>query len=347
MADAQLGHHLLRQYLDACKVNHLLRATDCYASDAGVLAADATLLDAFADLLAYPLPPGAKVQAGLPLSVGGCGLRCPQQVRPAARMAALCGFYAGGADRVGVPPFASQPKAAWIQSPLVDLQSCLGPNFDPLPRWAGRLGLVASCDAPHMQQHWWSEALGRRRLIMLLDSATPRDQARLLEQSGPCIGAAFMAITPSLSVHTTLSADTYRAGLRWWLGLPLLDVGPQSEPSLCPGCNAVVDQCGDHLLCCPRNNYTNRHSAVQEALSAMLVDAGQPFGRVFLIPDGAEQLRPADLLLKSWLAKLKPMKPTSAARFAICTLTSNASEDVALAGLARQSSWACCNATAR
>ena len=39
MSDAQLDHHLLRQCLDACKVNHLLRSTDIYASNDGVMAA--------------------------------------------------------------------------------------------------------------------------------------------------------------------------------------------------------------------------------------------------------------------------------------------------------------------
>ena len=39
MSDVQLGHHLLRQCLDACKVNHLLRSTECYSSTDGVTAA--------------------------------------------------------------------------------------------------------------------------------------------------------------------------------------------------------------------------------------------------------------------------------------------------------------------
>ena len=81
-----------------------------------------------------------------------------------------------------------------------------------------------------------------------------------------------------------------------------MEVDPQAEPLTCPGCQTAVDQHGDHLLCCRRNNYTNRHSAVQEALAAMLVEAGQPFGREVMIPEYAENLRPADLLLKSWLA---------------------------------------------
>ena len=46
--------------LDACKVNHLLRSTDSYASNDGVMAAENMLLDTFADLLAHPLTPDAR-----------------------------------------------------------------------------------------------------------------------------------------------------------------------------------------------------------------------------------------------------------------------------------------------
>ena len=155
MSDAQLAHHLLRQCADACKVNHLLRATDCYTGEEYIKPIHDLILDTFSDILAFPLPPAAKEQAGLPLKSGGCGIKCPLQVRPAARISALCMFYSGGADAVGVPKHACQPRAQWLQAPLNDLQNILGPNFDPLPRWAGRLDLVTSSDPTHQRQNWW------------------------------------------------------------------------------------------------------------------------------------------------------------------------------------------------
>ena len=185
MSDAPLGHHLLRQCLDACKVNHLLRSTDSYASNDGVMAAENMLLDTFADLLAHPLTPDTKVQAGLALAAGGCGLRCALQVRPVARVSALCAFYAEGAEQVGVPVFACQPKVAWIQPVLADLQSGLGVNFDPLPRWQGRLDLIASSDPSHRRQNWWSEAFGRRRLTILLEAGSPRNRPAFWNRPDP------------------------------------------------------------------------------------------------------------------------------------------------------------------
>jgi hypothetical protein len=62
-----------------------------------------------------------------------------------------------------------------------------------------------------------------------------------------------------------------------------------------------VDQYGDHLLCCPRNNFATRHGAVQEKLFAYLVEAGQGVEKESVVPseEGA-RLRPADIRLNHW-----------------------------------------------
>ena len=70
---------------------------------------------------------------------------------------------------------------------------------------------------------------------------------------------------------------------------------------ICTGCQQVTDRYGDHLLCCKRNNYSNRHSAVQEALATVLTESGQGHSREVRIPDVPDsQCRPADLLLRAW-----------------------------------------------
>jgi hypothetical protein len=62
-----------------------------------------------------------------------------------------------------------------------------------------------------------------------------------------------------------------------------------------------VDQFGDHLVCCARNNFTHRHAAVQEALAAILTNSGQGFEREVVVPGQPEgDPRPADLLLRTW-----------------------------------------------
>jgi hypothetical protein len=69
----------------------------------------------------------------------------------------------------------------------------------------------------------------------------------------------------------------------------------------CPGCDAAVDEWGDHLLCCLRNNYSERHNAPQDKLFEILRTSGQGVTKEVQIPNQPDQhLRPADLLLSAW-----------------------------------------------
>ena len=135
-------------------------------------------------------------------------------------------------------------------------------------------------------------------MMRLLDSATPRDQARLLEQTSG-LGTAWMSVKPSAPLRTIISSEDYTLALKWWLGLPLFH-GPEEERT-CPGCGRPCDLFGDHLLCCARNNFSRRHNAVQEAIANLLQASGQGFTTEAKIPDCPDgELRPADILLSSF-----------------------------------------------
>ena len=49
--DSQVAHHLLRKCLDSCKVNHLLRASDCYLVAQAVQECDEAILSAFEEII--------------------------------------------------------------------------------------------------------------------------------------------------------------------------------------------------------------------------------------------------------------------------------------------------------
>ena len=118
IVDAQLAHHLLRTCLDGCKVNQLLRATDCYTDvELEVMHSESIVLDGFANILGCGLRPSHMVQASLPMAVGGCGLRCATVMKPAARLAALATFYSRGAAGVGLSSYCSQVVARWALLP--------------------------------------------------------------------------------------------------------------------------------------------------------------------------------------------------------------------------------------
>ena len=299
LADAQLAHHLLRSCLDGCKVNHLLRASDCYDGvDMEVRLSESIVLEGFADILGCALQPHQMVQAGLPLSVGGCGLRCATVMKPAARLAALAAFYSRGVHDVGLPQYCVQVKARWVLPPAQEASARLGPNFDPLTQWCGNIAAIVTAEPSHLLQKWWAERLGQVSLNRLIDTVTPRDQARILEQ-GNSVTGSFMSVAPNAAIRSLIPSSLYRLGLRWWLGCPLMEAADGDLK--CPGCSAVVDVFGDHLLCCRRNNFLHRHTALQEGLAVILTEAGQPFTKEAVIPhcpDG--QLRPADILLPGW-----------------------------------------------
>ena len=297
--DSQVAHHLLRKCLDSCKVNHLLRAADPYVVDRAVGHCDEAILGAFEEIVGCGLSPCQRAQAGMPFRQGGCGLKVPSQTRPAARMSALARFYLDGGRRVGVPELALQVTGSVVMPVIADLLTKLGPNFDPLRRWQGDLRGLEKADADHTQQKWWSAALASAQTLSLLDQASARDQARLLEQQNG-VGTAFMSVTPNTSLASAFPTDTYRLGLRWWLGAAVLEVSDQ-DSTQCPGCGKSVGPLGDHLLRCIRLNFAKRHNAVQDCLAVLLQETGQGVTREVSLPDCPEgDLRPADLLIRHW-----------------------------------------------
>ena len=300
VTDAQTAHHLLRKCLDACKVNHLLRATDTYQAGLALQQCDDCILDTFDEIVGGGLTPEERTQASLPLAVGGCGVRVPSAVRPAARISALLTYYTQSAAAVGAPPSARELNSQWIAPTLQELVQKLPTNFDPVSTWMGQHTNILRADPTQLQQKWWSAALGRHRLQTLLDNASPRDQARLLEQSNS-IGYAFMSVPPNSKLFFTMTSDNYKLALQWWLGKPILKPpDPGGPPYICPGCRAPVDPHGDHLLCCKRNNYATRHGAVQASLYNAFLEAGQECKNEVPVPIDGEVLRPADLLIANW-----------------------------------------------
>ena len=112
-----------------------------------------------------------------------------------------------------------------------------------------------------------------------------------------------MAATPSRHSQTKITSDHYRLGLRWWLGKKLVNFRHKEEPTLCPGCDKEVDEYGDHLVCCSKNNFDERHRNTQLAIAKILDDSNQGYSLEEKVPArGFGDIRPADILLKGWLS---------------------------------------------
>ena len=245
-----------------------------------------------------------RLQACLPIRSGGCGIKSPLLTQASARLSALLSFIHRGADAIGLPEGCRKIDPKHINPLLDDLQKRLGPNFDILRTWRADLNSLNICESNHLSQKWWSDHIATAAFHRMLDRVTPRDQARILEQQGS-LGANWMALYPSPTLSSIFPSDSYRTGMKWWLGLPILS---KPEESRCPGCSSPIDAYGDHLICCPRNNFTARHSAVLEAVSQILTEAGQSHTKEVALPGATSQeLRPADILIPNWTAG----KPTA------------------------------------
>jgi hypothetical protein len=77
-----------------------------------------------------------------------------------------------------------------------------------------------------------------------------------------------------------------------------------TSQTTCPHCDCPTDPFGDHLLCCNRNNFTQRHNAVQN----VLLDALKGFTR---LEDYSAQsfLHLEPVVRKVFLSDLLPARP--------------------------------------
>jgi hypothetical protein len=107
-----------------------------------------------------------------------------------------------------------------------------------------------------------------------------------------------MSEPPSAPLQSAFSPETYRLALRRWLGVYLIDA--TEVLTLLSGCQAEVCRFVDHLLCCPRNNYYTRHSAVQDCLVNYLAEAveGAEKEKAASVESIVDKLRPADILVR-------------------------------------------------
>ena len=87
-----MQHMLVQSGLDACQVNHLLRATDTFSITGQMEQASLLLRTTFEQLLGIGVSGDQWVLVTLPCRLGGLGLKDPLERRPAARVIAHVSF---------------------------------------------------------------------------------------------------------------------------------------------------------------------------------------------------------------------------------------------------------------
>ena len=265
----QIRHALLRHWLDACKVNHLMRSTSAQSGQPAMKALQDELKVAVCDLLGCGITAAAWDQATLPIGEAELGIKDPLTIWPAARTAALANFQLK-ARAVGVPQELTTTIAPDLGVTLQGLALAVGPHNEAANRWLNDPPSFVQADKKAAMQSSWGEAITKIRKDRLKHSGTARDQVRHSFQIGP-LATGWLSLTPSRQTNTTLPDADFRSLCRYWLGLPLL---PDGTTYQCPLCQGSVDPHGDHLVTCTRNGLTQRHNALRDELSRILTASG-------------------------------------------------------------------------
>ena len=279
LQDPQVSHALLRSCLDAGKVMHLLRSSDVTRPSlrTHIARADSMILFAFEECVGGSHSHISLMQASLPFRAGGCGIRVPSHFQVPARISFLA----------GLPTRAKplKPPASWLSldsrgqemhTLLTSASTTLGENAPPVADWKRRPGTIPASNPQFFRQSWWSDRYTESavRLLSATANGNDRDTVRLACQlKGQ--GSGWMQAAPSVVSAAVITPPDYQLGLRWWLGMPLLNDLPTAFP--CPRCGAATcHPLGDHLVCCKHNNFTARHGAIQDCLLECLRSANQP-----------------------------------------------------------------------
>ena len=238
LEDPQVELLLLRSCLGVCKLNYLLRTIPPGSMDSELLRCDDNLRRSLSSICNASISDQSWLQATLPCSLGGLGLREASRASPAAFLGCCISSFA----------LCSQLLSTFSGS-TITLSSIPGEEL----AIAHLSALLSGTSVPEVPDSQLSEAqrifqsqLDACQSNSLLSSCSLRDQARIRAISSHSCASAWLRAIPSASLGLTMSRQEFVCSLWYWLGIPILS----SADSVRCSCGSVVDQFGDHLLGC-------------------------------------------------------------------------------------------------
>ena len=248
LEDPQVELHILRSCLSFCKINHLLRTVPPDIIIPYLPSFDTSVRSTLADILHGPISDQAWLQASLPFSFGGLGLR-------SASRSAAAGFFSSclGARHL-IPYFLDDALLTSFAFPGEISRRSLLSNL--LLQDQDLLDETPSQATLHF-------ALDQLSFRELLSNQDLRNRARLLAISESRESSGWLKAAPLSSLGLAMPCHEFTTSLRLWLGIPITSL-PSS--SICP-CSATLDQYGDHLLGCKVGPYRiRRHNALRDII---------------------------------------------------------------------------------
>ena len=245
--------YIIRHSLSAPKLNYILR-TSPSAGHPALLTFDDTLRKALSSIINVDLSDRQWIQASLPVSLGGLGVRSVSSLAPSAFLASAAGTRTLQ-DRLLTE--ATQVNTTDVAVGRVESIWC------SLSKSTVPSGLAA-----HMQKTWDGIVTGGVHKE-ILESADDTNRARILAVSAPHAGEWLNAL-PISSCGLRLDDEAIRVAVGFRLGTRLC------EPHTCV-CGAKVDTLGTHGLSCKRGSgRIGRHNLLNDIIWRALNKANIP-----------------------------------------------------------------------
>ena len=217
---------------------YILRTAPCFLS-AHIDAYDSLLRSFLSDIINVSLvDDSTRLQASLPVGIGGIGIRRAAQLAPSAFLASAAG--SSNLVRQILPPHYQDIPNPFIDSALTAWH--VGHDKPPL-----------SSIVPHRQKAWDVPRIMSTYDMLLEASPNMSTRARLLAVATRESGV-WLNVLPVSSLGLCMDNDVIRVSVDLYLGAPLC------EPHHCLHCQAEVDSSGTHDLSC---RYSKHHTMDQ------------------------------------------------------------------------------------
>ena len=292
LGDSQAALYVLRFCEGFCRMVFFMRSIRANTGrylDAFDSAVDACLSAILRDDHGS-LPEHARLQASLPIRMGGLGVRRTRDHWSAASLA----------SQSSISKLALELDHGFVSDPV--FWQAAAEDFNSRVAEDARVDPLMMPSSP-LDQRVLSAAVVDAQWKNLHASLPRRDKSRLLSTGMPMAGA-FLTATPSGT--NVLSNDTFAAVVRFRLGVAIHAMG-----SVCPACSVedkpvAMDCFGDHTFSCSHGPHRiARHDALKHALHHAASQAGlephMEFGDA--VPGGK---RPADVYLPIGVGEGRP-----------------------------------------
>ena len=254
LVEGHQGFTLLRNCLAIPKLQHVLRTSPTYKRRAALVGFDKVLVDALSTVTNVRFESSPLVQAVLPVSVGGLGVR--------------------RASDVALPAFISSlhSTSELVEAVLLNVNHLAVDHELELAEgeWTRRVGGASLAEGvDKCRQRTWDLPLAEFTRDQLLNAADQVSRARILASSCKESGLWLQAL-PVPSLGTLLDSETFRIAVALRVGADVC------EPHKCR-CGRMMDSRGLHGLSCRFSAGRHpRHSALNDIIRRSLLSAGIP-----------------------------------------------------------------------